>query len=79
MKRESYTAKQLAREMGITPRIFRKFIRTRISTDTPVGRGKRYEFSALEVPRIRSEFHAWRLKIENDNLHTKDQKHGPTV
>ena len=64
MKRESYTAKQLAREMGITPRQLRKFLRTRSSTDKSVGRGQRYEFPATELPRVHEEYHAWRVKIE---------------
>lgn len=67
MKRESYTAKQLAREMSITPRQLRKFFRTQSSTDKSVGRGQRYEFPAAEVPRIQEEYHAWRVKIEREN------------
>lgn len=63
-ERETYTAKQLARVMGITPKMLRKFFRTRTSTDKAVGRGGRYEFPASEVERIREEYRGWRFNIE---------------
>lgn len=69
--RDSYSAKQLARVMGITPRQLRKFFRTRTSSDKPVGRGGRYDFPAEEVDRIKEEYRYWRFRIEEKERERK--------
>jgi len=63
-ERKEYTAKQLARAIGVDARQLRKFFRTRASSDIAVGRGGRYNFKAEDLPRVREEFRAWRQRIE---------------
>lgn len=61
---DTITAKQLARQLGITPRQFRQFLRTRSSSYAAVGRGKRYEFPIEECNRVKAEYHYWRRQVK---------------
>ena len=70
---ESITAKQLARQLGVTPRQFRRFLRTRSSSDEAVGRGHQYEFPEEEVDRIKAEYKYWRIRV-NQKKHERKTK-----
>ena len=50
---------QIADLLGTTPRIFRQFLRSPISTYVAVGSGSRYVFGEKDVPTIRRRFTEW--------------------
>jgi len=52
-KDEGLTPKTMAEELGITPRQFRIFLR---SKDLNVGRGKRYHFPKAEAAKLVKEY-----------------------
>jgi hypothetical protein len=45
--------------LGTTPRVFRQFLRSPISTFVAVGSGSRYEFTEKDVPTIKRRFAEW--------------------
>lgn len=64
-ERETYTAKQVAYRCGTDAKTMRKFFRSKSSTVEAVGQGGRYEFAATDLPKIKSEFTAWRRKADS--------------
>lgn len=53
-------AKQVATMLGTEAKVLRQFFRSPASTVEAVGSGGRYEFLESDVPKIKSEFEAWR-------------------
>lgn len=51
--------KDVAAELGTTPRIFRAFLRSPISTFAAVGSGARYEFTERDLPTLKKRFAEW--------------------
>lgn len=53
------STKDLANEIGTSPRVLRKFLR---ASELGVGQGSRYEFDSADVSRIRAAFGRWSEK-----------------
>lgn len=53
-------AKQVATLLNTEAKTLRQFFRSAASTVESVGSGGRYEFSEADVPKIKSEFEAWK-------------------
>jgi len=53
-------AKQVATYLGTEAKTLRQFLRSPASTFEAVGSGGRYEFSDSDLPKIKSEFEAWK-------------------
>jgi len=53
-------AKQVASVLGTEAKTLRQFFRSPASTVEAVGSGGRYEFLETDLPKIKSEFEAWR-------------------
>lgn len=51
---------EVAGILGTTPRVFRAFLRSPMSTFVAVGSGARYEFTAKDVPTIQKRFTEWK-------------------
>lgn len=51
---------EVAGMLGTTPRVFRQFLRSSISTFVAVGSGARYEFSPRDVPTLEKRFAEWK-------------------
>jgi hypothetical protein len=54
--------KEAAKQVGTTPRVFRVFLRSPISTFVAVGSGARYEFTEDEMPMLKKRFAEWRMQ-----------------
>lgn len=50
---------EVATMLGTTPRVFRAFLRSPMSTFVAVGSGARYEFSDRDVPTLEKRFSEW--------------------
>lgn len=50
------STKDIAAELGVSPRNLRKFLR---HAGVGVGQGSRYEFDSADLERIRARFAAW--------------------
>ena len=59
-EKDTLAAKQVATELGTDAKTLRQFFRSPASTVEAVGSGGRYEFNASDVPKIKSEFEAWK-------------------
>ena len=55
----TFSAKQVARQLGTEAKTLRKFFRDPKSDYEPVGQGGRYDFPESEIPKIREAFVAW--------------------
>jgi hypothetical protein len=53
------TTRQTAQKLGTDPRTLRRFLRSDASGRGKVGKGKRYEFTAPQVPALKKKFAAW--------------------
>lgn len=53
---------EVAERLGTTPRTFRQFLRSPISTFVPVGSGARYDFTDRDFPTIEKRFAEWTEK-----------------
>lgn len=51
--------KEVAGQIGTTPRLLRQFLRSPHSTFVPVGSGGRYDFTERELPTIAQRFGQW--------------------
>ena len=51
--------KDVAADLGTTPRVFRAFLRSPMSTFVAVGSGARYEFTEQDLPVLRKRFAEW--------------------
>jgi hypothetical protein len=51
--------KEAAELLGTTPRTFRQFLRSPISTYQAVGSGARYEFTDKDIPTLVKRFTEW--------------------
>lgn len=60
-KTEGLTPKEMAQELGITPRQFRIFLR---SQKLNVGRGKRYSFTEAEAKKLVAQYSQEHADIE---------------
>ena len=60
VEKDTLAAKQVATELGTDAKTLRQFFRSPASTVEAVGSGGRYEFNASDVPKIKSEFEAWK-------------------
>jgi hypothetical protein len=49
----------VAEHLGTTPRVFRQFLRSPISTFVAVGSGARYDFTERDLPTIEKRFAEW--------------------
>lgn len=54
--------KEVATHLGTSPRTFRQFLRSPISTFVAVGSGARYEFEERDLPTIERRFSEWNEK-----------------
>lgn len=50
---------EVANKLGTTPRIFRQFLRSPVSTFVAVGSGSRYEFTTSDLPMLEKRFRDW--------------------
>lgn len=53
------TTRQVAEKLDTDPRVLRRFLRSETSGRDKVGKGKRYEFSAPQIPALKKKFAAW--------------------
>lgn len=53
------TTRQVAEKLDTDPRVLRRFLRSDGSGRDKVGKGKRYEFTAPQVPALKKKFAAW--------------------
>jgi hypothetical protein len=51
--------REVAEHLGTTPRVFRQFLRSPISTYVAVGSGARYDFTERDLPTIKKRFAEW--------------------
>lgn len=60
---EIMSAKDVAGEIGVSPKAFRRFVREYVRSngagDTLPGRGGRYAFEADNLDAIADAYHAW--------------------
>lgn len=56
---EKFSAKEVARQLGIDARTLRKFLRSEASPVEPPGQGGRYEFTAKQVKKVKKAFESW--------------------
>lgn len=81
-----YSSSEAAEEIGTTPRLLRRFLRSNDSWKNATQAG-RYEFSEAEVASLKKQFDRWQsgrkvrrvAKMENDELEYLDQDKGITV
>lgn len=57
---DTLAAKQVATMLETDAKTLRQFLRSEASTFEAVGSGGRYEFTEGDVPKIKSEFEAWK-------------------
>lgn len=57
---DALAAKQVATLLGTEAKTLRQFLRSDASTFEAVGSGGRYEFTEADVPKIKTEFEAWK-------------------
>lgn len=64
--------KEVASALGTTPRVFRQFLRSPMSTFQAVGSGARYEFTERDLPTLEKRFAEWQGagKPRPDNVNT---------
>lgn len=53
-------AKAVATSLGIESRVLRRFLRSDVSSFTPVGTGKQYRFEEKDLPTLEEEFKTWK-------------------
>jgi hypothetical protein len=59
---KTFSAKEVARELGTDARTLRKFLRSDASPVEPPGQGGRYEFTSKQVKKVKRAFDAWGTK-----------------
>lgn len=67
-------AKQVARRIGTTAKIFRKFLRSPASPYESVGQGGRYEFPVSALPELKKAFIQWQTskRVQSDYTSRSD-------
>lgn len=72
--------KDVAAALGTTPRTFRQFLRSPMSTFQAVGSGARYEFTERDLPTLMKRFAEWQGagKPKPDNGSTMTPGDRPT-
>lgn len=81
-----YSSTEAAEEIGTTPRLLRRFLRSNDSWKNATQAG-RYEFTESEVVSLKKQFDRWQSgrkvrrvsKMENDELEYLDQDKGISV
>lgn len=81
-----YSSTEAAEEIGTTPRLLRRFLRSNDSWKNATQAG-RYEFTESEVVSLKKQFDRWQagrkvrrvVNMENDELDYLDQDKGITV
>lgn len=58
-KTETFSAKEVARQLDTDARTLRKFLRSSASPVDPPGQGGRYEFTAKQVKKVKKAFDSW--------------------
>lgn len=53
-------AKAVASSLGIESRVLRRFLRSDVSSFTPVGTGKQYSFEEKDLSTLEEEFKTWK-------------------
>lgn len=53
------TTAQVATKLKTDARTLRKFLRSSVSTFTPVGQGKKYQLQDTDLPSLTEQFRAW--------------------
>jgi len=53
-------AKAVATTLGVESRVLRRFLRSDVSSFTPVGTGKQYRFEEKDLSTLEEEFKAWK-------------------
>lgn len=81
-----YSSTEAAEEIGTTPRLLRRFLRSNDSWKNATQAG-RYEFTESEVASLKKQFDRWQagrkvrrvVNMENDELDYLDQDKGISV
>lgn len=82
----TYGSNEAAEEIGTTPRLLRRFLRSNDSWKNATQAG-RYEFTESELKSLKIQFNKWHAgrkvrrvaKMENDELQHLDQDKGITI
>lgn len=82
----SYGSTEAAEEIGTTPRLLRRFLRSNDSWKNATQAG-RYEFTESELKSLQIQFNKWHsgrktrrtVKIENEELEYLDQDKGISI
>lgn len=71
---EKISAKAAAIELGTDARTLRKFLRSDKSTFEPCGQGNRYEFTAKQLKKLKTEFASWSAGSKSETSSKKKSK-----